>query len=243
MKKIILLSLMLFTLFLLWGCAPAGEPAPVEDLSAEDLAALPTDLRSPAESRALAGQAIYGNCLDPDASNTFDRTQVTTRSTTTFEGGSRTDRCYTWYAGTPQEKTRLIEGVCRKGKFQHWYADCSSGTRCQDGACVAPLPTIERPPSELCVDTDGGAVYDVKGYIVLPDFDISEFKDRCQTGPGPYSHGEYGDLLEYVCHPYGWTSSDGTSSCSTPEGCADIIPYTCPYGCSDGVCLPATSGT
>lgn len=130
-------ALSLLALFLVWGCAPVEVPA--EELSAEDLAALPADLQ-PATERNLIGQATYESCLDSDSSNPFDRAQLKVRSTTTFEGGSRTDRCYTWYAGTPKEKTRLIEGICREGRFQYWYADCSSDSRCKEGACVSPEP-------------------------------------------------------------------------------------------------------
>ncbi len=142
MKKSLLFFVVVAVLFII-SCAPSTPSS--EGLSEEELAALPSDLQPP-QSGALAGQAIYERCADPDAASTFSKEQLQIRSTTTFEGGSRIDRCYTWYAGTPREKTRLIEGTCRAGRFQYWYADCSSGSRCQDGACVA-LPTSAATPT------------------------------------------------------------------------------------------------
>lgn len=152
LHKELAVALSLLALFLVWGCAPVEIPA--EELSAEDLAALPADLQ-PATERNLIGQATYDSCLDPDSSSTFDIAQLKVRSTTTFENGFRTDRCYTWYAGTPKEKTRLIEGICREGRFQYWYADCSSGSRCKEGACVSPEPRCgngARYQGNMCVN-------------------------------------------------------------------------------------------
>ena len=148
MKKIILLlSLLVIGMFLV-GCTqePAVDPQSVEDVTEADLAELPEDLQPlEVEEPALAGQASrWYDCQDSDSTSTYDKNSLLTKSTTTFTGGSKTDRCYTWYEGTPQEKTRLIEGICRitrsGSKFSYWYADCSQklgdGFECVDGACV-----------------------------------------------------------------------------------------------------------
>ena len=158
MKKMMILCLLVIGLFLV-GCAEEMSDD-IEELTAEELAELPEDLQPQEESSALAGQAVnWGSCEDPDAISTFDKTQLLTKSTTTYASGSKIDRCYTWYAGTPKEKTRLIEGACKNGKFIYYYYTCSdmkyanpgSDYQCVEGACV-DLNVEEF----VCEDSDGG---------------------------------------------------------------------------------------
>jgi hypothetical protein len=141
------------------GCVPesAVDPQSMGDITEEDLEQLPEDLQPKEfEESALAGQASrWYDCEDPDSISNFDKNSLLTKSTTTYKGGSKTDRCYTWYKNTTKEKTRLIEGICkptRSGKkFNYWYADCSSLGKdyvCGEGAgaCVnsiKPCPIEE----------------------------------------------------------------------------------------------------
>jgi len=162
MKKLLLMiSLIVFGLLIV-SCAPAetksgavsSEEKLEGDLTPAEIAQLPPDAKP--QKMALSGQATakWENCVDTDntASKWNDKEQLLTKSSTTYEGGSNEDKCYTWYKGTPKEKTRLIEGVCKQvpkssaqdsiSKFNYWYADCDvafgKGAKCVDGACVKP---------------------------------------------------------------------------------------------------------
>ena len=146
MKKLILLLSLLVVMFLV-GCTQESiDPQSVEDVTEEDLAELPEDLQPQiTEESALAGQAVnWGDCEDSDSATIYDKNSLLTKSTTTYGSGSKEDKCYTWYEGTSNEKTRLIEGICRQtrsgSKFSYWYADCNQkfgdGFECVDGACI-----------------------------------------------------------------------------------------------------------
>ncbi len=91
-----------------------------EELSDADLAELPAEAQGE-DNSALAGQANYFGCEDPDAGPN----QYFDVGTTTYNSGSFTDRCYTWYKNTPKEKARIIEGSCYKGKLRYRYVTCS----------------------------------------------------------------------------------------------------------------------
>jgi hypothetical protein len=135
MKKILLmLSLLVIGLFL-FGCASVEEKTAQGDLTKEELAQVEP------KSATIAGQAVsFAGCVDPDSTSTFDKNSLTVKSTTTYASGSFEDKCYTWYARTPQEKTRLIEGTCKDGKFLYWYATCGDyfgkGAKCKEGKCI-----------------------------------------------------------------------------------------------------------
>ncbi len=146
---LILLSVLFF---FVTACQPSAEEKNrLGGLTAEELKQLPKDLKPDelrtSDSKTLVGQAVkWTECKDPDATSSFDKNQLLTKSTTYFSGGSKTDTCYTWYKGTPQEKTRLIEGICREtgssSRFNYWYADCNtlgSDYLCQDGACQTKM--------------------------------------------------------------------------------------------------------
>ncbi|MBT4824410.1 hypothetical protein HN695_00020 [Candidatus Woesearchaeota archaeon] len=115
------------------------------------------------ESGDLAGEARksvrwYG-CQDPDASTTYDTQQLFEKSTTTYNGGSRTDKCYTFSNG----KEYLFEWICRNGKINRWQKNCAelnlgepgADYQCDDGACVDMAePEEEEEVSELLCDED-----------------------------------------------------------------------------------------
>jgi len=233
MKKIITLILLLVSFLL--GCVSSAPET--EGLSEEELAALPSDLQ-PQKSGALAGQAIYERCVDPDAVSTFDQNQLLVRSTTTFEGGSRTDRCYTWYMGTPRERTRLIEGTCRAGRFLYWYADCSAGSRCQEGACVtlSTAPTIsiegEASPRVEVIPSGTSVLVEANDVLVLEAPAAENLGDVTITtgtlpagGAAVVVTGLEG-VEHYVYVPN--TRNGGVFSCPSGRTIAETIPT-----CSD----------
>ena len=84
----------------------------------------------------------YSGCVDPDAKITFDQNQLFVKSDTTYNGGKRTDYCYTF---PKTGKTYLMEGTCNAKKtFNTWQKNCAelnygkpgSDFKCVDGACV-----------------------------------------------------------------------------------------------------------
>lgn len=80
---------------------------------------------------------------------------------------------------------------------------------CSDGACIAPVTT--------CTDSDGGLYYYVKGTASQSGFDYDT--DWCESNVV---------LREGICD----YSRPGPNY-------LNYVPYTCPYGCSDGACIPA----
>ena len=139
-------SLLVIGLFLL-GCeSPSAEDKlAAGDLTSTEKAQLPSDMKE--EGTALAGKAVdFSSCTDPDSTSTYDKNSLLTKSTTTYAGGSKEDKCYTWYKGTPQEKTRLIEGTCKNKKFLYWYATCSDylgkDYKCVEGKCEKNIPPL-----------------------------------------------------------------------------------------------------
>ncbi len=136
-RLLILLGLLVIALFVV-SCTPAKDKESVGDLTPADLAEVEP------KASGIAGKAIdFSQCADPDSTSLFDKNSSLTKSVTTYAGGSKEDKCYTWYKGTPNEKTRLIEGTCKNGKFQYWYADCDAlfgkGTKCVEGVCVSSI--------------------------------------------------------------------------------------------------------
>ena len=136
-------------LFLFSACARTDVIAPGLT-SSEVSEAIPA-----VHSQSPSGFATkFSNCKDPDnqkgVSSPLNEHQLTNVGTTTYAGGSFTDKCYTWDSGTPQEKTRLIEGICQKqgnsAKFLYWYADCDvsfgKGFSCEKGKCVKKVDDV-----------------------------------------------------------------------------------------------------
>ena len=84
---------------------------------------------------------FWSGAVDPDAASTFDVNQLFVKSTTKYNGGSKTDYCYTV---PTTRKTYLMEGVSRNGKFTTWQKNCAElnlgkpgfDFQCVDGACV-----------------------------------------------------------------------------------------------------------
>lgn len=149
MKKIFLSLIVVVFSILIVACAPGANQNVLGDVTpAEAAQATP-----PPEKEALAGQATkWENCVDSDNAGAWnDKEQLLTKSTTTYSGGSKEDQCYTWYEGTAKEKTRLIEGVCKKtgraSRFNYYYTDCDAafgkGAKCVDGKCVKPVQATE----------------------------------------------------------------------------------------------------
>ncbi len=149
MKKIFLSLIVVVFSILIVACAPGANQNVLGDVTpAEAAQATP-----PPEKGALAGQATkWENCVDSDNAGAWnDKEQLLTKSTTTYTGGSKDDQCYTWYKGTAKEKTRLIEGVCKKtgraSRFNYYYADCDAafgkGAKCVDGKCVKAVQATE----------------------------------------------------------------------------------------------------
>ncbi len=174
MKKLILICLLIIGMLLV-GCTTENVvDDEMQDITEDDLAALPEDVAVDNDG-ALVGNAKWYNCEDNDSTTTYSKDSLATVGTTTYDGGSYTDRCYTWYAGTPNAKTRLLEGTCYNGKFRYWYADCSRlgegyecvndnpnggwGNQGQEGHCVL----VEE--ESYCEDSDGGINGDVFGEV------------------------------------------------------------------------------
>ena len=186
MKRGIIVVFVL-ALFLLVGCVqePLIDSQSIEDVTEEDLEQLPSDLQpQEVEKTALTGQANkWYDCQDPDSISTFDKNSLLTKSITTYNGGSKTDRCYTWYKGTLKEKTRLIEGICRQTnagpKFNYWYADCNQkfgeDYKCVEDACVKEIPTfdfilVEEIPQEWIVKFNDDFKIKFSAYVPIIEY-------------------------------------------------------------------------
>jgi hypothetical protein len=169
MKKLILLCLLIIGMLLV-GCTTENiAEDEMQDITEEDLAELPEEAEIGEEDGALVGNAKWFNCEDGDSTTTYDKNSLATIGTTTYDGGSFTDRCYTWYKGTPNEKTRLIEGMCYNGKFRYWYNYCSKlgadyecvnenpnggwGNQGQEGHCVLATTEPECVNASDCEST------------------------------------------------------------------------------------------
>lgn len=84
---------------------------------------------------------FWSGAVDSDAKSTFDTNQLFVKSTTKYNGGSKTDYCYTF---PTTKKTYLMEGISNKGNFQTWQKNCAelnfnkptNNYQCVDGACV-----------------------------------------------------------------------------------------------------------
>ncbi|MBI3622912.1 hypothetical protein HY212_02415 [Candidatus Pacearchaeota archaeon] len=70
------------------------------------------------------------------------------------------------------------------------------------------------PQTPFCTDSDGGVVYNVRGTVMS---NAGNFTDYCQGNSTTI-------LNEYSC---------------SPNNMADVSTYSCPYGCSNGVCSEA----
>ncbi len=101
---------------------------------------------------ALTTNNKFQGCRDLDApvDATFDERQLFVKSTTTYNGGTSTDRCYTF---PTTGKTYVMEGVCKKRGFQTWQKNCGElnigqtgvNYQCVEGACVNVATST--PPS------------------------------------------------------------------------------------------------
>jgi hypothetical protein len=154
------LLIFLVSLFLV-GCVTEEIPSGLEDLAPEEIKELPKEVQQ--TEKNIIGQASrkFGKCLDPDAASLIGKkNELLTVSTTTFSGGSFTDSCYVWKKGPCDldteckkgysciekncQKTRLIEGTCRRNKFKYgYYYDCSKLNNAKSDAdyhCVNENP-------------------------------------------------------------------------------------------------------
>ncbi len=176
-KLLILFSLLVMGAFLM-GCAPqsAEDKLVAGDITSTEKAQLPSDMKE--EGIALAGKAVdFSGCTDPDSTSIFDKNSLLTKSTTTYAGGSKEDKCYTWNKGTPQEKTRLIEGTCKNKKFRYWYATCSDylgkDFKCEEGKCI--LGSSKKCANSCIISYELG---DTKEMVSLPLNKIAVLKNK-----------------------------------------------------------------
>lgn len=112
----------------------------------------------------------FQGCRDSDAGGgtTFVQSQLFVKSTTTYNGGMSTDRCYTF---PTTGKTYVMEGVCKDGGFQTWQKNCGElnlgktgvNYQCVEGACVNVLannpsstPWLTVSTATLSVPADAG---------------------------------------------------------------------------------------
>lgn len=185
MKKVwLLLGLLALAMFVV-GCAKevsVDDELAQGDLTPEEKAQLPADLKT--EEKALAGQAVkWENCADSDnpTSDIWNaKEQLLTKSKTTYETGFKEDKCFTFNKGTPKEKTRLIEGVCKKvgstSRFNYWYADCENWGKdytCKNGACV---PDLSKTCENSCIISYEWG--DTKEIVSLPLNKIAMLKNK-----------------------------------------------------------------
>ncbi|NMC35673.1 S8 family serine peptidase [Candidatus Beckwithbacteria bacterium] len=133
------------------------------------------------------------------------------------------DTCYQDYwanlvSSCTGDTCYLAEKYCQDQyvKTELWVP-CAYG--CSDGACL-PEPTPTPTPAPTCADTDGGLNYAQKGHISGTGLGCnnSGWDDFC-----------YGDILQ-------------EAHCGSLNQCFTDA-YTCPYGCSDGACLPEPTPT
>ena len=87
--------------------------------------------------------------------------------------------------------------------------------KCEDGACIPK-------PEPKCTDSDGGMDYSVKGKVIVENIigNSGEFEDECLDSER---------VMENYCGP-GEGRYEGLEV-------AKATIYTCPNGCSNGVCI------
>ncbi len=204
--KIAVLLLLLLYLFVLGCSQTVSEQRVIGDVTLEE--ARQAQLFFPLEN-ALTGQvtANWENCVDldnPSPNAWTAQQQIFTKSSTTYGSGSKEDQCYTWYKGTPQEKTRLLEGVCKTdgviSKFNYWYVDCNQAGKdfsCVDGACV-DMHTL--PPTKgiiTILDTDNDKIPDATDKCLSSGGTVYQegMGIGCPVGDTPSTSGQYDGVV------------------------------------------------
>lgn len=165
----------------------------------------------------------YSGCADSDAQSTFDQNQLFIKATTKYNGGSKTDYCYSF---PKTGKTYLMEGTCNAKKtFATWQKNCAelnygkpgSDFKCVEGACV------DAAAISLCNDSDGGKNYSIKGEIdgFLSGGQTHSDSDSCLSEA--FGADIAGKLREYYCDT---------------DGYVNFEVYACPsdFHCYKGAC-------
>ncbi len=164
-----------------------------------------------------------GTCTDSDGGKNFD-----VKGTLNFNNANYLDFCIT--------ASQLNEVFCinYNTSYSSVLYNCPYG--CSNGACL-PAPTTT---PGTCTDSDGGRNYNVKG-------SVSGVYTNNQGTTTPYDWPDYciyNILNEYSCGYGGYGSSGNGGLAQGDQTWTDL--YTCPNGCSDGVCLqedaPGTLG-
>ncbi len=96
--------------------------------------------------------------------------------------------------------------------------------------------TDDDSPSPYCSDSDGGRSYSRLGEVHWYNYDDGAYQrqsDVCRDTPTGVNKrsGQY--LMEATCEGYQGVNPAGTG--------LKAVAYKCPYGCSNGACLPAGS--
>ena len=127
--------------------------------------------------------------------------------------GNWPDYCY--------NQTSVFEFYCQGPNAVNSYiATCPA--YCNGGECSAtpgPTPQTEFPP-DVCTDTDGGAVYDIKGTVHGRNKLTGNWATETDKCDGPSL------LIEEFCDLNSLNNEFAS------------VPHTCPYGCADGACNP-----
>ena len=148
--------------------------------------------------------------------------------------------------GKQDEGQSLWESFCRDGKSMSFHYICPYG--CKDGACIRESevgPGVS-PLKQLCIDSDGGKEYYVKGTV--SDENAWSHDDYCMT---PVLNDEGQIITTYDTQV---ESCEAGNTCYINEGiCIDEDPSDpwrywtmafshgkCPYGCRDGACIGET---
>lgn len=224
MKKIIILSLTLFALFLVWGCAP------VEDVTPEE--------KEFFDEEAIAGQAIsLGSPRDTRVTSCVeDAGGSTVRATRSGRTLTFTDRCsrtvatnYSCASSTVLRMARLqcessedcVTGRCisRCGNrvvdvgetCSSCAADvvCAEGQVCREGACVAS-----------CTDTDPNNDVAIQGTVAIAATGYS-IADYCEFSSGG------GRLYQVNCD-----ANQALGVITFINDCPGFNDF-----CSDGICV------
>lgn len=160
----------------------------------------------------------YSGCADSDSQSTFDQNQLFTKATTKYNGGSKTDYCYTF---PKTGKTYLMEGACSAKKtFTTWQKNCAelnynnpgSDFKCVEGACV------DVAPASTCTDSDGGKNYNIKGKVdgFLSGGQTHNDSDSCLSEA--FGADITGKLREYYCDTNGYVNFE-VYACSSDFHC------------------------
>ena len=151
--------------------------------------------------------------------------------------------------GKADEGQSLWESFCRDGKSISFHYICPYG--CKDGACIRESevgPGVS-PLKQLCIDSDGGKEYYVKGTV--SDENAWNYDDFCVE----QVLNDAGIVMTYSATPE--DSCEAGDSCYVREGfCKDEDPSAlwsyrtirfgfgkCPYGCREGACVGETGET